>query len=103
MSDNDLIRRGDAINACRQSVHRYEAHDAIDALPAVKPPALDAASDSIEAQAAEIERLRGDIERGLSVAKEIEKACRGLRDEAQPMTAKDATRLIIAALKGDKP
>ena len=55
-----------------------------------------------EAQAAEIERLRGALERGLSVAKEIEKACRGLRDEAQPMTAKDATRLIIAALTGDK-
>lgn len=36
MSDNDLIRRGDALNACRASEHRYEAHDAIDALPAVQ-------------------------------------------------------------------
>ena len=61
------------------------------------------AQDQIKAQAAEIERLRGALERGLSVAKDIEDACRGLRDEAQPMTAKDATRLIIAALTGDKP
>ena len=61
------------------------------------------AARRIQAQAAEIERLRGALERGLSVAKEIEKACRGLRDEAQPMTAKDATRLIIAALTGATP
>ena len=60
-------------------------------------------AEMLKAQAAEIKRLRGDLERGLSVAKEIEKACRGLRDEAQPMTAKDATRLIIAALTGAKP
>jgi hypothetical protein len=60
------------------------------------------ARKQIEAQAAEIKRLRGDLERGLSVAKDIEKACRGLRDEAQPMTAKDATRLIIAELTGGK-
>lgn len=58
--------------------------------------------DRIKAQAAEIKRLRGNLERGLSVAKEIEMACRGLRDEAQPMTAKDATRLIIAELTGGK-
>jgi hypothetical protein len=62
-----------------------------------------AAADRIETQAVEIERLLGDLERVLSVAKEIEKACRGLRDEAQPMTAKDAARLIIAALTGAKP
>ena len=58
-------------------------------------------TDHTEAQAAEIERLRGVLERGLSVAKEIEKACRGLRDEAQPMTAKDAARKMIAALSND--
>lgn len=35
MCDDDLIRRGDALNSCRASQHRYEAYDAIDALPAV--------------------------------------------------------------------
>lgn len=58
------------------------------------------ARKQIKAQAAEIERLRDALERSLSVAKDIEKACRGLRDEAQPITAKDAVRKMIAELKG---
>ena len=61
-----------------------------------------AAADRIEAQAAEIERLEAKLERGLSVAKGIEMACLGLRDEAQPLTAKDAARKMIAALTGGK-
>jgi hypothetical protein len=57
MSDDDLIRRGDALNACRASEHRYEAHDAIDALPAVSiQPLLNAAEQRGYANAMEAER-----------------------------------------------
>jgi hypothetical protein len=90
MTDQELIRRCDVLEILDNEGSLGRTRKLVEQLVAV----------TNEAQAAEIERLRGDIERGLSVAKEIEKACRGLRDEAQPMTAKDATRLIIAALKG---
>jgi hypothetical protein len=60
------------------------------------------ANPIIEAKDAEIERLQAKLKRGLSMAKGIEMACLGLRDEAQPLTAKDAARKMIAALTGGK-
>jgi hypothetical protein len=58
MSDDDLIRRGDALYA----IAGWEIPStAISALPAVTQPAPDTAADRISAQAAEIERLRGEL------------------------------------------
>jgi uncharacterized small protein (DUF1192 family) len=60
MSDDDLIRRGDALYA----IAGWEIPStAISALPAVTQPAPDTAADRIKAQAAEIERLEVTVKR----------------------------------------
>jgi len=49
MSDNDLIRRGDALNAVLTTDFRHEAHDAIAALPAAPLDAPKHLTDALDA------------------------------------------------------
>lgn len=52
MADDDLIRRGDALNAVLTTDFRHEAHDAIAALPAVTALTPKPVDDSLAADPA---------------------------------------------------
>ncbi len=94
MSDDDLIRRGDALYA----IAGWEIPStAISALPAVTQPAPDTAADRIEAQAAEIERLRGDLKKAQGALHQIA----GKKDYADDPW--DIARAALSVLTGAKP